>query len=599
VSGSRTDGYAPIRDYALLGDGRTAALVARDGSIDWLCLPNFDSPAVFAAILDAARGGSFSLAPAGPFESERGYHDGTNVLETTFRTPSGVVHVRDAMTIAAGEELVPLRELVREARCLAGRIRLEWRLEPRFEYGSGSARVRRGRGRVIATSGAHAVAVSAWGPDGTALFGDGAGGSIELEAGESALFSLSGAHKEPLVLAGREDTQRRLERTARFWRGWSARARYEGPYRDAVLRSALVLKLLIFAPSGAIVAAPTTSLPEWIRGSRNWDYRYTWLRDAAYTLEALLGLGYDEEAHAFFWWLMHASRLTRPELAVLYGVDGSRGRDEAELGALSGYRDSAPVRVGNAAVHQRQLDVYGAVLNAIWLHVEAHGRLEAETGRAVARLADHVAEIWRQPDSGIWEVRSEPVHFIQSKAMCWAALDRAAKLAERGVLPERSARWRGEAERIRRFIDEHGWDERRRSFVRARELRELDASLLTLVLIGYDDPRGDRLLSTVEAVRRELAHGPLVDRYRGVDGVPGDEGAFLTCSFWLADALARSDRVDEASELMDELLRLANDVGLYAEELEPASGDFLGNFPQALVHLALVNAALSIERAAA
>ena len=448
------------------------------------------------------------------------------------------------------------------------------------------------------TSGPHAIAFTAWGPDGAELAVDGPAGSIDLEAGESILFSLCAAYKEPLVLAGREDTGRRLERTARFWRGWSARAQYEGPYREAVVRSALTLKLLTFAPSGAIVAAPTTSLPEWIRGSRNWDYRYTWLRDAAYTLQALIGLGYDEEARAFFWWLMHASRLNRPELAVLYALDGSPGRDECEIRALSGYRNSAPVRVGNAAVHQRQLDVYGAILDAIWLHVETHGRLEAETGRAVAKIADHVAEVWGQPDSGIWEVRSEPVHFIQSKAMCWAALDRAAKLAARGLLPDRSSHWRGQAEGIRRFIDEHGWDEERRSFVRARELRELDASLLTLLFIGYEDPRGERLSGTVEAVRRELAKGPLVDRYDGVDGVPGQEGSFLTCSFWLVDALARSARVEEAAELMDELLRLSNDVGLYAEELDPTSGDFLGNFPQALVHLALVNAALAIERAA-
>ena len=423
------------------------------------------------------------------------------------------------------------------------------------------------------------------------------GGELNLREGDSAMLELSAAHKEPAVLPSRDDVERRLAQTARFWPSWAGRIRYDGPWRDAVVRSVLALKLLVYAPSGAMVAAPTASLPEWIGGSRNWDYRLTWLRDASWALDALIRLGIDEEAHAFFWWFMHASRVTQPRLQILYKVDGSAHSKERELSELAGYRRSAPVRVGNGAADQVQLDVYGSVLDAIWLYVQDVGHVDGDTGKEIAKIADYVSEHWRERDSGIWEVRAETTHFTQSKALCWVALDRACKLAERGLIPDRSDRWSAAADEIRAFVDKESWDAERSSYVRAPDLRELDASLLTMAILSYDDPAGERLRGTVAAVERELRQGPFVYRYRGEDGVAGEEGAFLTCSFWLVDALARQGRLDEARGLMDELVGLANDVGLYSEEIDPNSREFLGNFPQGLTHLALVNAAHSIEDA--
>jgi GH15 family glucan-1,4-alpha-glucosidase len=584
------DGYAPIGDYAVVGDGRTAALIARDGSIDWLCLPNVDSPSVFAAILDAERGGSFSLHPVDPFESDRRYVPGTNVLETTFLTAEGSARMTDAMTLGVPGRLAPMREVVRRVECLHGAFEVEWAVEPRFEYARREGAVTVRDGRVFFTDRVHALTLSVWGAEAVSA------GRARLATGEQILFSLSSAHHRPAVLPGRVDTEDRLAHTLSFWQDWGKRAQYEGPWREAVLRSALALRLLVFAPSGAIVAAPTTSLPEEIGGERNWDYRYSWLRDASYALDALLALGYHDEAHAFFWWFMHASRLTQPRLEVLYRVNGANRTPEKELAELAGYQRSKPVRVGNAAGRQVQLDVYGSVLDSIWLHARSHGDLGAETGKGTAKIADYVSEAWPQPDSGIWEVRSEPVHFVQSKAMCWAALDRACRLAEAGFIPDRRRKWRAAADTTRAWIEEHGWDDELGAYIRAPELRELDASVLTLALAEYaSDPR--RLNSTIDAVRERLSAGPLLYRYLGEDGLPPREGAFTTCSFWLVDALARLGRVDEAAALMDELAPLSNDLGLFAEEIDPSSGEQLGNFPQGLVHLALINAAVSIKDA--
>ena len=597
----RTDGYAPIRDYAVVGDGRTVALIARDGSIDWLCLPNVDSPSVFARILDPERGGSFRLEPTVPYEIERRYQTDSNILETTFSTAQGTVRLTDAMTLTDDEHLSPFRELVRKVEGLSGKVPLHWEFEPRFGYGSRRTTLGKRAGRWFADAGRDVLALGlsdAGDGDGSAV--DGAvRGELELAQGQTALLSLSAASEQPAVLPGRDDTEARLARTARFWSDWARRIDYDGPWRDAVVRSALVLKLLVFSPSGAIVAAPTASLPEWIGGGRNWDYRFTWLRDASWTIDALIRLGLDDEAEAFFWWLMHASRITQPRLQILYRVDGSTHSQERELGDLTGYRRSKPVRIGNGAADQVQLDVYGSVLECIWLYVQDVGHLDGETGNEVAKIADYVAEHWRDPDSGIWEVRQTTTHFIQSKALCWVALNRACALGERGFISDHSERWRSAADEVRQFIDAEGWDDERGSYVRAPDLRELDASLLTLAILSYDQPESERVRGTVAAIERELRRGPFVYRYRGKDGVGGEEGAFLTCSFWLVDAFARQGRLDEAHGLMEELVGLANDVGLYSEEIDPASGDFLGNFPQALTHLALVNAAISIADAEA
>jgi GH15 family glucan-1,4-alpha-glucosidase len=597
----RIDGYAPIRDYAALGDGRTTALVARDGSIDWLCLPDADSGSVFGRLLDAERGGGFQLAPTEPFETVRAYRRDSNVLETTFRCASGAVRVTDALALADRSIRSPMRQLVRRVVGLSGTVRLCWCVEPRFDFAARTGRLERRHGHPVVTSRDQALAICSWGA-GEPRADDGDGGAtvageFVVDAGGRALLTVAGAHREPLVFVGRDDAEAALDRTDAFWRRWSGRISYRGPWRDAVVRSALVLKLLIYSPSGAIIAAPTTSLPEVIGGIRNWDYRFTWVRDATWTIDSLLRLGFRDEARAFLWWLMHASRQTQPRLSVLYRIDGSRHATEEDR-PLAGYRGSRPVRIGNGAIGQVQLDIYGALLDAVWRYVSVSdvGRIDKDTGDQVASIADYVARTWRNEDSGIWEARGVPAHYTQSKALCWLALERASRLAELGAIPDRRERWQPAAAELRAFLEQECWDDELASYVRAPTLRELDASLLTLSILGCEDPRSERMVATVDAVIRELGRGPLVYRYRGDDGVPQtrQEGAFVACSFWLVSALAGAGRTDEARERMAQLLELANDVGLYAEEIDPATGAFLGNFPQGLSHLALVNAALAL-----
>ena len=590
-------GSLPIRDYAAIGDGRTVALIGSDGTIDWLCLPDLDSPSVFGALLDSGRGGRFTLAPAVPYEATRRYLPYTNVLETTFTTAAGSVRVTDALTLPDGG-LGPYRELVRRIDGASGTVPMDWCVVPRFAYGSRAARFAVRGGVPVAAHGRDALAVLSWEAGPAAIEGAEVRGSFEAETGRSALLVMSVAHREPLVLPTRADAEARLAGTARFWRAWAGSRAYDGPWREAVLRSALALKLLVFAPSGAIAAAPTTSLPEAVGGSRNWDYRFSWPRDAAVTLHALLSLGCDGEARAVFSWLLHASQLTHPRLQVLYRLDGRADAEEQEL-PLAGYRGSTPVRIGNGAADQVQLDVYGEVLFAAALFARHDGGLDRDHARRVAEIADFVCDVWRRPDAGIWEVRSEPAHFTQSKMMCAVALDTAVALAEAGQLPKQNVeRWKDESGQIRAFVDDNCFAEQKSSYTRAAGESELDASLLLAVLAGYDRPHAPRLLGTVDAVWKELGRGPLVHRYVGDDGLPGEDGAFVACSFWLVEALARQGRVGEAVALMDELVSLANDVGLYAEEIDATSGDFLGNFPQGLSHLALINAALAIEDAA-
>jgi GH15 family glucan-1,4-alpha-glucosidase len=596
----RDRGYARIEDYGLIGDGRTAALVARDGSIDWLCLPNLDSPSVFGALLDADRGGVFTLQPSVPFESSRRYLPDTNVLETTFHTPAGIVRLVDAMTLP-DERLVPMRELVRSVEGVAGTVPVRWRFAPRFQYGSRTPRFE-WRGSVpVAMCGSDAMALCHWDAGVAARHGEAIEGAFEITQGRRAMFAVAMAYSEPLVLPPRANVEERLARTAQFWRTWAGRLDYRGPWSEAVCRSALVLKLMIFAPSGAAAAAPTTSLPEDIGGVRNWDYRFCWIRDSNFLIDALLELGCADEARSLFWWFMQATALTEPELHVLYRLDGGIGFSEREL-PLPGYLGSRPVRAGNSAIDQTQLDIYGALFETAWLYSEGRHTLDPDIGAVLARIADYVCTIWRNRDAGIWEVRNGPFHFTHSKVMCWVALDRAAKLAARGELPSRhAARWIHEAGEIRAFVEERCWSDRLQSYTRTasgEEADRVDASLLMLPLVRYADPRGVRIAGTIDAVNRHLRHGDFVYRYVADDGLPGKEGSFLNCSFWLVSALARGGRVDEATELMNALVKRSNDVGLYAEEIDPGTGGFLGNFPQALVHLALVDAAVAIRDAA-
>ena len=594
----RIDGYAPIENYAVIGDGRTAALVSLDGAIDWLCLPNLDSPSAFAAVLDAGRGGSFTLQPAVPFHATRRYLPRTNVLETTFTTDRGSARLVDAMTIP-NDRLDPMRELVRSVEGISGTVPMRWRCAPRFDYGRAAPRCEWRHGAPTAVWGAEAIAVVSWAA-GTPQWRDGgAGAEFEIAAGGRALLAMTSAYAEPMILPGRQDVLRRLAFTIEFWERWSCAHDYDGPWREAVLRSALALKLMIFAPSGASVAAPTTSLPEEIGGGRNWDYRYCWIRDSNFMIDALLQLGCHQEARSLFWWFMQASALTVPKVRVLYRLDGGIGPAEREV-ALDGYRGSRPVRIGNGAVEQTQLDIYGALFETAWLYSEGHHALDGDTGAVLARIADHVCDIWRHPDSGIWEVRNGPFQFTHSKAMCWVALDRAARLADRGEMPGRGvAKWRGEADAIRDYVDRECWSDALGSYTRIAGSADVDASLLMLPLVEWGDPRGQRIRGTIDAVNRLLRHGDVVYRYHAKDGVPGGEGCFLNCSFWLVSALARCGRMDEATALMDRLVARGNDVGLFSEEIDPVSGAFLGNFPQALVHLALIDAAFAIARRSA
>jgi GH15 family glucan-1,4-alpha-glucosidase len=569
--------------------------VAADGSIDWLCLPELDSGSVFGALLDAERGGAFRLAPTEPFAAERRYLVDSNLLETTYRTSRGAVRVTDAMPLPLSG-LAPTRELVRSIAGLSGEVDMRWSIEPRFGYGQSRTQIGHRAGVPVAAAGPDAMAVlsfEAGEPQGSA---DAIEGQFTARAGAQALLALSMAHADPLVFSPRSDIERRTAGTLDYWRSWSKERSYEGPWRDAVVRSSLALKLLIHAPSGAIAAAATTSLPEELGGVRNWDYRYSWIRDSSATLDALLSLGCPSEGEAFFWWLLHASQLTHPHVNVLYRLDGRVGLPESELD-LAGYQGSRPVRIGNAAAPQRQLDVYGHLLQTAWLFVQAGGLLSADTSSRLASTADLVCSIWSDEDSGIWEVRGLTRHFTQSKMMCWVALERACRLAADGHIPAKNAsRWQAQASAIRRFVSDRCWSSERQSYVRFPGASETDASILLPTLIGYGaDEDRERLMATVRNIRAELGKGAHLHRYRGEDGLSGQEGAFLACSFWLVDALGRLGEIEEASELMEELLAQSNDVGLYAEEIDPESGAFLGNFPQGLVHLALINAAVTLQ----
>ncbi len=589
----REDGYAPLRDYAVIGDGRTVALVARDGAVDWLAVPDLDSPTVFAAALDPVRGGQLTLEPTVAYRVDRRYLPETNVLETTFSTTTGVVRVTDAMSLPDGS-LSPMRELLRRVEGVSGSVPMPWRAVPRFGYGGGAARVSTRSGVPVAAGGGEAVAVRSWQLGEVECGGGAVGARFRTGPGSRGLLALGFAHQEPLIVPTRDECESRLDRTVEVWRRWLRARRCGGPWSQLVARSVLVLKLLVSAPSGAVAAAATSSLPEWIGGPRNWDYRYSWVRDSAFTLDSFLAVGSVAEARAYFWWLMHATGLTHPRLKVLYRLDGGVPGAERVL-PLAGYRASAPVRAGNGAVDQLQLDSYGELLQTAWRYAAATGGLDPDIGRRLAGMADLVCRVWQQPDAGIWEVRSTPRQFTQSKMMCAVALDRAVRLAERGWLPARRApRWRRQRQAVREYVDTYCYSDGRGSYVRAAGSRELDASLLLGLLHGYAEADDPRMRGTVEAIARELADGPFVHRYRGEDGMSGAEGAFVACAFWLVQALARGGQGERAAELMDRIAGQANDVGLFSEEIDPATGEFLGNLPQALSHLSLISAACAL-----
>jgi GH15 family glucan-1,4-alpha-glucosidase len=583
----RIDGYAAIEDYAAIGDGRTIALVARDGSIDWMPVPQIDDAPVFAAILDVEVGGRFALAPTEDYEVERRYVEDTNVLQTTFTTASGRVTVTDALTMQDGG-LLPWVELARRVECEQGEVELEWRVEPRFEYGLTETTVTPLRDGFVASCLNHYLLIRAWDAGEPQERAAAVGARFTLARRESALIALTMADREPIPFPPRDEIERRLEGTVDAWRRWLDEC-YSGPWKEAVKRSALALKLLILAPTGAIAAAATSSLPERIGAGRNYDYRFAWIRDTAFTMDALARLGFREQVHGSLSWLLKATWGTHPRMQAFYAFDGSVPRHYDRLD-LTGYRNSTPVYKGNAAEGQSQLGNYGDLLETIHYYVRYGNSLDRETGIRVAEVADFVCRIWDNEDSGIWELQDER-HYTISKMGCWVALDRAQKLAGDGEIPgDNVPVWRATAEAIREWIDRHCWSEAKQAYTFYAGTEDLDAAVLLAARNGFCDPFLDRLDSTMEAVRRELGAGPLVWRYSGQQAA---EGAFLACSFWVADVLVRCGRRDEAIVLMDELVALGNDVGLYAEEMD-ANGHMLGNFPQALTHLALINTAAAI-----
>ncbi len=592
-----------IGDYALIGDSRTAALVSRYGSLDWLCLPRFDSPSVFGAILDDAKGGRFAVHPVAPSSSRRRYVGDTNVLETTFQTADGELRLTDFMPVATEaekrRELWPEHEVLRLLECLSGEMEVEVVCDPRPDYGRSTARFESVGAlgfRMFLANGSlllrseFPLQLSA---DGTLA------GRATLVAGDRRWIALGHATDEPAVLPMLGDgAAERLRQTLAWWEQWAGRCSYEGPHRAAVVRSALALKLMAYAPSGAVIAAPTTSLPESLGGTRNWDYRYCWLRDASFTTRALFELGYGEEATAFLSWLLQSTRLTWPELQIMYDVYGGTNLKEEELPELAGFAGSRPVRIGNAAKEQLQLDIYGEVVEAASHFVELGGKLDRASARMLIGLDETVCKRWREPDEGIWEVRSGRRHHTYSMAMCWVALDRLIRLHEKEQLQAPASEFAVQRDAIGREIEEHGYNEQLGSYVAELGGDEVDASLLLLGLHGYADPASDRMRGTCAVIRERLGVDGLLYRYPpDSDGLPGREGAFGICSFWACQLLAMQGETADATAEFEHLLSFANDVGLFAEEIDPESGAALGNFPQAFTHIGLINAALALAGA--
>ena len=590
-----------ISDYALIGDCRTAALVSASGSVDWLCLPDFSSPSVFAAILDQQRGGRFAITPAeAEFRFERRYLSSTAVLETTFSSLDGAVRITDALIVGNPADLSSQRELLRVIECLEGNVVLDVCFEPRPGYARSSVPLQQhSRTAFTCASGNEHLLLRCDAPLDLSAEAERAEGRVQIRSGQKTCFSLAYSNRDiGLVLPTGEAAVKRLEDTAEWWRAWSPNCRYDGPHREAVLRSAMTLKLMTFALSGAVVAAPTSSLPEAIGGKRNWDYRYCWLRDAALTMRAFLGLGLMEEAAAFLRWLLHATALTQPRLSIMYDIYGRSNLEERELDHLGGYRDSKPVRVGNGAHEQLQWDVYGGVVSAAVDYAEAGGSLQSDQLKLLAGFGKTVCAKWLEPDSGIWEVRGEKRHYTFSKVMCWHALDCLVRLSETSEIPIDREELLCGREAIRSAIEERAWREHLGSYSGALDEDWLDASVLLMSCLGYTKASDQRMHSTADTIIDKLGCNGLIYRYEhGLDGFDSREGAFGLCSFWAVDNLAMRGEVREAEDLFVSLLSRANDVGLYSEEIDPDTGEFLGNFPQAFTHVGLINAALSIEKA--
>ena len=596
------DRYLPIAEHGLIGDLHTVALVGTEGTIDWYCCPSFDSPSVFGAILDADRGGRFSLKPSiGNWTSKQLYFPDTNVLITRFLSAEGVGEVEDFMPIGELRGGTHRQRLIRRVVGVRGRMHFELVCAPRFDYGRDRHQVQRHQHGVVFEASDLRLALETEAP--IDVRGGDAHASVELSAGESATFVLEHLRDayEPHSHSA-EEMRVLVEGTVAYWRSWLSQSRYKGRWREMVHRSALTLKLLTYQPTGAIVAAPTTSLPEVLGGERNWDYRYTWIRDAAFSLYALLRLGFTQEAAAFMDWLNHRVSSERWErtgpLNVLYGIDGRRELPEQLLDHLEGYRGSAPVRIGNDAAAQLQLDIYGELVDSIYLYNKYGKPISHDSWEDLSRIVEWVSDHWDQADEGIWETRGGRQPFTYSRLMCWVALERALRIANTRGLPADRIGWGQARDRIYRQIIARGWHQSRQAFVQHYDTDVLDASLLLMPLVKFIAPTDPRWLSTLEAIGEELVSDSLVYRYNveaSPDGLRGAEGTFSICTFWYVEALARAGRLDQARLVFEKMLTYANHLGLYAEEIGP-TGEQLGNFPQAFTHLALISAAVNLDR---
>ncbi len=591
--------WPAIEDYGIIGDCRSAALVSRDGSIDWLCWPRFDKPAIFAALLDRKRGGFWRISPVGRATIKRHYVPDSNVLETHFTNDSGTAVLTDLMPGASHtsrqNSLIPDHEIIRKVTCVAGEVDFQIEFAPMADYGKSKVRIRRfgalglkihvGKGAYWLRSSVPLEVV-----DGNART------RVVLRSGENLCFSFSYSEEAPAVLRPFDSSfDERINLSVTNWQKWGRFASYDGDYRNEVVRSALALKLLSYAPSGAIIAAATTSLPERIGGSLNWDYRYCWLRDASFTIRALLELNYWDEAEDFLDWMLQATRLTQPELRILYSVYGDPAPPERELEYLSGYRGSKPVRIGNAAREQLQLDVYGEVIDAASQFAFHGGRLDSEMQKTLIGLGNYVTKNWDQPDEGIWEPRSGRQNHTHSRLLCWTAMDRLVTLSERGLL--RGApidKYKEHSNSIRHQIEQRAWNEQMQSYVSVLDGDQLDASLLLLSWYGFADAASPRMRSTHQAIRRRLGTPDgLLYRYENENV----EGTFAICSFWEAEYLGLGGgSLDDARQHFGRLMKYANDLGLYGEEIDARAGSALGNFPQAFTHVGLIGAALSISQ---
>ena len=597
-----------LSDYGLIGNCCSAALVSKNGSIDWCCLPEFHSPSVFGALLDRNKGGYFSISPEKENQSRQRYLEDTNVLETSFTTSEGQVRIVDAFTAMGEQErelwLLPAHEILRVVEGVSGTVKMKLDYCPRVFYGREIPLLKNRKKLGIEFAWKENIfhLVTTLLPD-EIVVDDQEGRVLAefcIEEGDRIIFSFSYSDQSPAVIPELQETAwKRLELSIQYWRDWVSKCKYSGRYLKEVKRSALALKLLAHAPSGSIIAAPTTSLPEQPGGERNWDYRFCWLRDASFTTRALVNLGFEEEAHAYMNWILHATQLTRPELQVVYSVYGHSTLKEETLDWLSGYADSRPVRIGNGADRQFQLDVYGEVLDAIYVYAALVERFDSDSKKFIIGLAEVICKLWDQPDNGIWEIRSSPLHHTHSKVMAWVGLDRAIRLCHKYQWRKAPVnKFAHTAQMIRAEIERFGYSTDLKSYTRTFSGGDLDASLLTFPLVGYCEAASEKMASTTRLIQERLSRNGLVHRYRDVhDGLGGGEGSFTVCNFWLAENLAKSGRLKDAVLVFEAILKDTGATGLLSEEIHPETHELLGNYPQGFSHVGLINAALTIGEA--